>query len=44
MKAEEVLFLDDKIENLEAAREMGFQVKQIANPGQTLELIQLISR
>lgn len=44
MKAEEVLFLDDKIENLEAATEMGFQVKQIAHPGQTLELIQLISR
>ncbi|MEL6558715.1 MAG: HAD family phosphatase [Bacteroidota bacterium] len=43
MKAEEVLFLEDKIENLEAAGEMGFQIKQIAHPGQTLELIKLIS-
>jgi len=38
--AEEILFLDDKIENLNAASEMKIQVKQIHNPGETLDLLQ----
>ena len=42
IKAEEVLFLDDKSENLDAAGKMGFQVKQINNPGETLEVLKLI--
>ncbi len=42
MKPDEVLFLDDKSENLEAARQMNFQVKQINNAGETLEYLKMI--
>lgn len=42
LNAEEVLFLDDKQENLDAAKQLNFQVKQINNPAETLELLKMI--
>ena len=42
IQPDEVLFLDDRLENLEAAKSLGIQVKQIHHPGETLDLLQKI--
>ena len=39
LKAEEILFIDDKIQNLEYPSSIGMHVLQVANPGEVPEAV-----
>lgn len=42
LKPSDILFLDDRSENLEGAKSLGIAVQQIHHPGETMELLRKI--